>query len=101
MAGLFGTVQVWAAPLPFGPWREFPRAIFPQPISKEDQVLTFRSRTASQAPSTCDVEIRVAVKLIRDVGPGTHQVRIGYNDGGTARARARSHTLGQNVFIEG
>lgn len=89
------TVQAWAPPVAWGPWVDLLGHAGLAPY-------TVKFESASQAPSSFDVQIQYAtstqMKLVSTVGPGSY--RIADNNGaGTDRARFKSHSIGQDIRV--
>jgi len=96
------TYQVWAPPLFWGQWVDI-YTQFGVAGPKSDTHLTrvhVTFETRSNASSTFDIEIIGGDKPVRTYGPGAEEVTITGNVATTIRARVKSHSLGQNVFID-
>ena len=95
------TAQVWAPPLFWGPWTDIFVQFGVVGPDSEDHVteVDISFDTASQAPSTFDIEIRGGGAFISSSGPGSETVTITGNVAARISVRCRSHSLGQNVWV--
>lgn len=93
--------SVWAPPLTWGPWTEIFRSIGRLGEDRHEAQIrkTISYRSASQAKSTFDVEIRGGDRFVSSVGPGSSHVAITGNVLTAISIRARSHSVGQQVRV--
>ncbi|WP_228066055.1 colicin Z C-terminal domain-related protein [Superficieibacter sp. 1612_C1] len=90
------STQAYAGPLSWGPWVDLA-------AHTGQDVYTISFDTASQAPSTFDVQIEYAgessMVTVNTMGPGSYKVTDN-NGAGTDRIRFKSHSVGQNISIQ-
>ena len=95
------TAQIWAPPFVWGPWTDVFVQFGVVGPDREDHVTVVNVAfdTASQAPSTFDIEIRGGDAFISSSGPGSETVTITGNVAATISVRCSSHSIGQNVWV--
>lgn len=95
-------IQMLAPPLTWSPWREVwaQFGVVGRDSDNHRTVVNVSYTTRSRAKSTFDVEIRSGNETFRTFGPGSHRVVILGNVATSISVRLRSHTLGQDVFVE-